>query len=79
MTDTTKRSRLCVRIAVHCLDGIDDQVEDHLLDLNAVGADERQILSEIDLHEDAISPCLGFYQGNRLGNNPVDVDRLFPW
>src|SRR5277367_6443733 len=36
--------------AAHCFDGVDDQVKDHLLQLNPVSFNERQALCELRLH-----------------------------
>src|SRR5258706_1084563 len=36
--------------AAHCLDGIHDQIEDHLLQLYPVALNERQAVREVCLH-----------------------------
>ena len=40
--------------AAHRLDGIDDQVEDHLLQLHPIALNERQALRQLRLHRDAV-------------------------
>ena len=64
--------------SAHCLDGVDDQVEDHLLQLHPVSLNERQTLRECCRHRDAVLRRLATGQRNDLEDRVVDRHALPP-
>ena len=60
------------------MDGVDDQVKGHLLQLDSISLNERQALRELRLHLD-----IGFHhfatgQGNDLSDRFVDLQGILP-
>ena len=65
--------------AAHRFDGVDDQVEDHLLQLDSISLNERQALRELRLHRDAVLHHFASGQGNDLEDRFVDLQAILPW
>ena len=65
--------RLCSDVyapaLAHGLHGIFHQIEENLLKLVAVTADDGQVLAYADSHADIEILALGFHQGEHLGDN----------
>src|SRR5580704_5948678 len=70
-------SRSFVGVA-HGLNGIQDQVENHLLKLHSIAFDERQALREIHLHRNPVRHCFATGEFNHPADRGVDVQALFP-
>ena len=71
-------SRVPSLSAVHRFDGVDDQVEDHLLQLDPVRMNERQALRELRPHPDAVLHHFAAGQGDDLNDRLVDLQALLP-
>ena len=65
--------------AAHRLHGVDDQVENHLLELNPISLNERQALCELRPHRDAVLHCFATGQGDNLEDSVVDRNAVLPW
>ena len=63
----------------HCFNGIDDQVGEHLLQLDAIRLHHRQLLPRLDLQRDVMPEQLAPGQGGGVEDRLVDVQRLVPW
>lgn len=62
----------------HRLDRIDDHIEQHLLQLDPISANERQALRKLHVHGDAALRRFAAGQGNDLANRSVDLDVIRP-
>ena len=62
--------------ASHCFDGVDDQIEEHLLQLNAVPLNGRQVVCELELERDTAPEQFAAGQGDDLENGLVDVQPI---
>ena len=62
--------------AAHCLDGIDDQVEDHLLQLDTISLNERQALGQLSFHRNAILDRFSTGQRDDLEYCLVDPQQI---
>src|SRR6202035_1054079 len=60
---------------MHGLDGIHDQVQDHLLHLDAVAFHNRKPLVKLSAKLNSILPEIDPYNGQNCGDEMVDVDR----
>ena len=58
--------------AAHRLDGVEDQIENYLLELDSISLNERQAFCELRLHRDAVLHCFAMGQGNHLNDCFVD-------
>src|SRR6266446_6207256 len=65
--------------AAHCFNGVDDQVEDHLLQLDPISLNERQALRELRLRRDAVLHHFPTGQDNHIADRVVDVQAILPW
>lgn len=65
-----------IRHFVHRLGRVQQQVEDHLLQLNAVDADSRQVFSELRLQERSAPAQFGGREGEHLACHVVEIGRL---
>src|ERR1700756_5733606 len=63
----------------HRFDGVDDQVKDHLLQLDAISFNGRKALSELRLHRDAVLHQFAMGEGNDLEDRFVDLHSILPW
>src|SRR3546814_3918636 len=52
----------------HRFDGVDDQVKDHLLQLDSISLNDRQALRELRLHRDIVFHHFATGQGNDLND-----------
>jgi hypothetical protein len=57
----------------HRLDRIDDQIDDHLLQLDLISRDERQAVRNPCLPSDLISLQLGLGQGGDFADHLAEV------
>ena len=64
--------------AAHCFDRIDDQVQDHLLQLDSISSYERQALRELHLHRDGVLHRLDTGQGNDVEDRLIDIQGILP-
>src|SRR6266481_6064044 len=64
--------------AAHRLDGVDDQVENHLLQLDPICSNDWQALRELRPHRDAALQNFGTGQGYDLKHRLVDLQVLLP-
>ena len=62
----------------HCLDGIEDEIEDNLLHLDSVPVDRRDLGAELGLQCDIGALQLGPHEGYHLDDELVDVEHLPP-
>src|SRR3984893_772022 len=62
----------------HRFDGVHDQVQDHLLQLDSISPDARQTVRELGLQQDAMPPHLAPCQGDRFEDRFVDVQAGLP-
>src|SRR5260370_22222621 len=60
----------------HCFNGVDDQVQQHLLQLNAIPLHHRQLLRESGLQCDAMPDNLVAGQGGGVEDHLVHVERV---
>ena len=60
--------------AAHGFDRIEDQVEDHLLQLDAIAFDERQVRRELGLQRDAMLQHFAAGQGDDVEDGLIDVE-----
>jgi hypothetical protein len=65
--------------AAHRLDGVEDQIENYLLELDSVYSNERQTLRELRLRRDAVLHQFGTGQGNDFQDDFVDLNIILPW
>jgi hypothetical protein len=64
--------------ATHRLDGIDDQVQHHLLKSHPIALDARQLARQLRTHRDAGLDRLAAGQGGHLQDRRIEVDNLLP-
>ena len=62
----------------HRLDGVDDQVEDDLFELDLISCDERQAIRELRRHRDAVLQCFAMGEFNHLADRFVDLQAIVP-
>ena len=62
---------------VHCLDPIEKQVENQLLQLHAITRHGRQILAQVRLHGDALSRRLASQQVEHLADYLIQIELDF--
>lgn len=60
------------------LEGIDDQVQDDLLQLHTVSLNARQLLGELRLYRDRVLLELAMGQNYDLPHRFIDIDRVLP-
>src|SRR5262249_35535655 len=65
-----------LRERAHRLDSVDDQVDDHLLDLGARALDERQAFGERGLEQDVAAPQLVVRESEHLENRLAEVEAV---
>jgi hypothetical protein len=70
--------RRFVRCA-HCFNGVDDQVQPHLLQLDAIRLHHRQLLRQLDLQRDVMPEQLAPGQAGGVEDRLVDIQRVVPW
>src|SRR5262249_48904945 len=68
-----------LRNFAHRLDGVEDQIENYLLQLDSISSNERQALRELRLHRDVVLHQLATGQGNDFQDDFVDLDVTLPW
>src|SRR5215475_7991761 len=56
-----------------CLDGVDNQIQNHLLQLNPISFDERQSLCKLRMHRDAVLHRLAARKLNHLVDRPIEL------
>ena len=64
--------------AAHRFDSVDDQVEDHLLQLDCISLNAWQALAELCLHRDVVLYQFAPRQSNDLMNRFVDIEGILP-
>ena len=62
----------------HRLDGIDDEIEDHLLQLNPVGDHRRQLGRQVEAQRHVVQPQLRAHDGQHVEDDAIDVRRRLP-
>src|SRR5216684_2591450 len=67
------------RDGAHCLDSVDDEIEDNLLQLDAIALNQRQALRELGLHRRAILHCFATGELHHLADCLVYVHPVPPW
>src|SRR5262249_22957254 len=60
----------------HRFHGVDDQVEDHLFELDPISINERQRVRELRLYQDAVLPRLATGEHDHLADSLVDVHAI---
>ena len=73
-----RKSRGSLADGAHRFDGIDDQVQHYLLELDSISVDERHILGKFGLQRDAIPQQLAGGQGDDFEDGFVDVQLILP-
>src|SRR5215470_7737858 len=63
----------------HCFDGIEDKVEDDLLQLNAISVNGRQSVCKPGLDRDTIPDDRASHHDNHLIDRPIEVKRILSW
>ncbi len=63
----------------HRFDGVHNQIQDYLLQLDAIASNERQALCELCLQRDAIAQQLASCHPDDLEDRFVDVQLISPW
>ena len=76
MPDTIVSSRGSADDTAHRLDGIDDEIDDYLLQLDPICRDERQVVRKPVLQADAMALHLGLGQGDDLADGLIDVQEI---
>src|SRR3546814_8146499 len=62
----------------HRFDGFDDQVKDHLLQLDSISLNDRQALRELRLHRDIVVHHFATGQGKDLNDRFVELQGILP-
>ena len=62
--------------AAHGLDGIDEQIHDHLLQLDPIRCNQSQVFRKPSLQPDAILLHFGLGQGNDLADCLIDIQAV---
>jgi len=65
--------------AAHRFNGIEDLIENYLLQLDSISSNEGQALRELRLHRNTVLHQLATGKGNDFQDNFVDLDVIFPW
>src|SRR5262249_52134256 len=65
--------------AAQRFDGVEDQVQEHLLQLDTIAVNARQALREVGLHRDAVLHHFAMGQGHDLQDGFVDPHAIRPW
>ena len=60
--------------AGHRVEGIDNEIDDYLLQLHPISRDERQVVCKPGLQPDPIPLQFGLNQGDDLANSLVNVE-----
>src|SRR5262249_57222484 len=68
-----------VTVAAHRMDGVDDQVDHHLLNLHPIAPKERQGLGELRLDRRADLDDLTPSENYRVADRFIDVEPLYLW
>src|ERR1700752_4355765 len=63
----------------HCLDGVDDQVDHYLLQLDSVSSNPRQVVRQLYLHHDAVLGRFSPGKGNHLKDRFIDIKCILAW
>src|SRR5215471_17481278 len=61
------------------MDGVDDQIKEHLLQLSPVSLNGRHSLRKMRLHRDAVFHCFSTRELNHFTDCIVDLHPLCPW
>ena len=69
----THQQRFCRRV-VHCFDGILDEIDEHLLQLDPISANAAKCLAQIDLQDDIVPPQLVSHGLQNIANNFVKIE-----
>src|ERR1700730_6613492 len=62
--------------ATHRFDGVDDQIDHYLLQLDPIREDERQVVREPALEPDAVALHLGVDQSDDFTDSLIDVQKF---
>jgi hypothetical protein len=62
--------------AAHRLNGVHDQVEDHLLELDPISLNVRPVICQLPLNGDAVFHSFAVDQGNDFKDSIVDIERV---
>src|ERR1019366_4958856 len=62
-----------VRNLIHCLDSIEDQVENYLLQLYTIGHHGWKVLVQIGFHSDAPFSCIASQEAEHLTDDLIQV------
>src|SRR6516162_5646776 len=74
------RQLSCPRLdRAHCFNRVQDQVQDHLLKLNAIPQNRKQSLRKPSLDRNAIPECHALRQYNHFVDCRVEIKTLFSW
>src|SRR6266702_1467716 len=65
--------------AAHRFDGVHDQVEDHLLQLDSISLNRRQCIRELRPHRHVVLQRFAVRQSNDLEDRFVDLEEILPW
>src|SRR6202035_4438645 len=65
--------------AAHRLNGVDDQIEHHLLKLDPVSPNARQAIRQTRLHPDSVLLYLAANHGHDFQDCIINIDRIPPW
>src|SRR5262249_50966621 len=60
----------------NCFQSVDDQIQNHLLQLNSISTHVRKILLELLLQENTISACFVLCECKHLDNHFVEIDQI---
>jgi hypothetical protein len=63
----------------HCLDGVVDQVEKNLLQLNAIAAKPRETWLQISFEDNILLLECGSRELESIRNNVIDLERAHAW
>src|ERR1035438_6327640 len=62
-----------VRYLIHCLDSIEDQVENYLLQLYTISHHGRKLLVQLSFHSDAPFPCIASQEAEHFTDDFIQV------
>src|SRR4030095_5581409 len=61
-----------------CFRALDDQIQNHLLQLNSISAHERQTTGELAFQKNVALACFALGYCNNLDNNFVEINQIIP-